>query len=212
MYSDFYDAMQEVLEGRRYDFLTGRRVSIGQRIGDMFERFLNWLFGRFNFTLPQSGVGAGNVIAIIFVIIGFIVVVVAGIVLARAILRSREPVEYDLQDIFEELAEHNYTVRDLLAISEMANTRRAAVRYRYVAAILALDESGVITIRASATNAVILRQIKKSAPGLEATFSRMAEIFHRAWFGHKEISDEDFAAFKEVVGGLVRPHLRKGVR
>ena len=110
---------------------------------------------------------------------------------------------HDLSEIFEELAGRNYTIEQLLALGRNAGSRRIAIRYQYIAALLALDEKQTIYIRPSATNALILREIKNNAPHLTEPFSHMAETFHQAWFGHKPVSDEEFVRYNAAVEELI---------
>ncbi|MCL1843853.1 MAG: hypothetical protein FWF79_08570 [Defluviitaleaceae bacterium] len=197
----FEDAMYEVLQTRRYDLLTGRRVDIRQTVEDLFERAVAWISQRFNFNLPEGTLGNASIIAGVFSLIGIVLVIIAGVVMVRARNVSRGTARYDLSDIFEEIK--NYSVNELLQLSQIAETRRIAVRYKYIAAILSLNERGVIIIKPSATNAVISRQIKKSAPSLVASFGKIAETFHLAWFGHKILGDALFTEFNSAVEKLV---------
>jgi hypothetical protein len=118
----------------------------------------------------------------------------------RAFLRSRVPKQHTLEDIFEEMRMH--TVSDLLEMSRSAENTRIAVRYKYIAAILHLNENDIITIEPSATNAVILRQLRDT--NFSAPFSQIADAFHLTWFGHKDLSDENFQKFDLAVGAVVK--------
>jgi len=200
----FDGAMYEILQMPRYDRLMGRSLDFRQVIFEWIERLLDWIFSRLSFVFPDIPDINTGAVATIFVIVGGIVVVVAGLILMRSIIRARTLEEYDLHDIFEELADKKYTVADLINLSENAPNRRIGVRYRYIAVLLALNERQIIRIEPSATNAIILRQIKDSAPNLSAPFSKVAEAFHRAWFGHKEVSDEAFAGFLTASDTLLK--------
>jgi hypothetical protein len=184
----FNDVMQEVLKGSRYDFLTGRRVDIREMFINGLERVLTWLFGRFNFSLPGGEGGYAGVVAAVFVVIAVVLVIVAGVVVVRAYLRSRVREQHDLYDLFQEMK--HYTVKELLEMSYSAKNLREAVRYKYIAAILSLNERDIIVIEPSATSAIILRQIHAAEPTLAAPFYQVAEAFHLTWFGHKKLSGE----------------------
>ncbi|MCL1862490.1 MAG: hypothetical protein FWF78_02870 [Defluviitaleaceae bacterium] len=201
----FEQAMNEVLETSRYDFLTGRRVDIRELLGEITGRFFTWLINNLDFNMPTGIGGNARTIATIFTIIVVILIMIALVVLIRAYRRSRIPKRHNLQDIFEEIK--NHTVDELLELSNTAESRRVAVRYKYIAAILWLNENDIIVIEPSDTNKLILRQIKESAPSLVAPFSKIAEGFHLTWFGHKAFGDDDFAVFNEAVektiGGVI---------
>jgi hypothetical protein len=188
---NFNDAMQEVLQKRKYDFLTGRRVDIREAVSDFIFGIFDWLDDTFSFYLPVGRGGDVNIIVVIFSIIAILLASVAVFVLVRTYLRSRVPKKHALSDIFAEIAEKNYTVAQLLELSHSAENQRTAVRYKYIAAILSLNERDIIEIKPSATNAIILRQIKSAEPSLHAPFSKIADAFHLTWFGHKALRDED---------------------
>ncbi|MCL2198909.1 MAG: hypothetical protein FWB80_08310 [Defluviitaleaceae bacterium] len=197
----FERAMYEVLETSRYDFLTGRRVDIREWFAGLATRFFEWLFYNFDFNMPMGIGGNARTIATIFTIIVVVLVAVAMFVLIRTYLRSRVPVRHTLQDIFEEIK--NHTVSELLQLSEIAEDRRTAVRYKYIAAILWLNENNIIVIEPSDTNKLIMRQIKEAAPALVTPFSQIADGFHLAWFGHKDLGEDAFAGFNSAVETVV---------
>jgi len=200
---NFEDALNEVLQWPRYDRLTGRSTDISEIATEWIANLLDWIFDRLDFAFPDgSGINI-NTVAAIFAIVGGIVALVAGFILVRSFLRSRVPQQHDLSDIFEELARHNYTVSELIELSQRASDRRIAVRYRYIATLLALNEKQTIQIEPSATNAIIMRQVQTAAPQLATHFTMVANIFHLAWFGHKDIHDEAFQEFISAVDMLV---------
>jgi len=199
---NFQDAMNDVLQSSRYDFLTGRRVDIRDTIDELLNRFFIWLFDNFSINIPGGTGGNTGVITFIFTVIAVALVAVAGFVLIRAYLRSRVAVRHTLHDIFEEL--RNHTVAELLELSRTARNRRVAVRYKYIAVILSLNERDIIVIEPSATNAIILRQIKAAAPEYSMPFSQIADTFHLAWFGHKNLSDDVLGRFDSAVDRVVK--------
>ena len=200
----FDDAMFEVLQGRRYDILMGRRVDIQRVIAAWFERLIISILERIHLGdfegISRERLG---IIATIFAMIGVVIIVVAVVVLFRLLRRSRQNMVHDLSDIFEELSRRSYTVDELLQLSQSAQDRRLAVRYRYIAALLALNERDIIRISPSATNRLILREIQSAAPGLVSAFSQVVDVFHLVWFGHKQVSDEVFIKFAHAIHTLI---------
>jgi len=202
----FDDAMHEVLQTSRYDLLMGRRVDAGTWFSDLFARIIINLLERINISaLSINATGGANIntIATIFAVVGLIIVVVTGVVLYRTLMRAKQNMDYDLSDIFEELAHRHYTVEELLHLSHTASDRRISVRYSYIAALIALDEKEIIRISPSATNRIILQDIQRAAPDLVSPFSRLVDVFHWSWFGHKAVGDEDFLNFSGAVDTLV---------
>jgi len=208
MYTDtssFYEAMQEVLLTSRYDLLTGRRVPLRTRIMEWFFDLLDRMFSNINLDLNFMAEGVSynlSAVPIVFIVIGAILLVVAGIAIFRVLRRSRMKDEYDLSDIFEELAQKKYSINELIQLSDNAENRRIAIRYRYIAALLSLNEKQIIEIKPSATNAIILKQIKGTS--LFPIFESTADVFHRAWFGYKNISDTAYENFASVVQSILQ--------
>jgi len=198
----FYEAMQEVLQTSRYDWLTGRRVDIRTLISEWIVRFFENLFNNINLNIPTPQLGYDfNILSVIFMLVGAILLIVAAVILFRVLMRRRSIEYYDLSDIFEELKHHS--VSDLVNLSDTATDRRFAIRYRYIAALLHLNEEHIIEIRPSATNAKILAQIKETYPSLVPVFEDMADIFHRGWFGYKNISDPVYDNFATAVDSIL---------
>lgn len=199
---NFQEAMYEVLEGPRYDFLTGRRVDIRERLMELIGRVFDWLFDNFGFNFP-AGAGGDTVglVVTIMTVVALILLGIAVFVPVRAYMRSRVAKRHTLEGIFEEI--RNHTVAELLALSENAETRRVSVRYKYIAVILSLNERDIIKIEPSATNAIILRQIRTTAPEFAGDFAQIAEAFHLTWFGHKNLGDEGFEKLISAVRRII---------
>jgi len=198
----FNEAMAEVLQGRRYDRLMGRTTDIWRTIADFIERIMTALFDRINIPFPQGG-GDLRAVPIIFSFVGGLLVVIGVVVMGRLLWQARKKRAYDLSDIFAELAGGDYTVGDLMRLSDEATNRRGAVRYRYIAALLALNEAGLIRISPSATNALILRGLKKAHPTLTKPFTDLAEGYHLTWYGFREMDDTTYAAYCTACRTLV---------
>ena len=198
---NFYDAMQEVLKSDRYDFLLERRVDYSEVVNDRVEQFLRSLLESFSFEMPFSLDGNVRIVAAVFFVVAILVAVVAAYIFIRTRLNSRKiVVRHALEDIFEEMRHH--TVAELLELGNCEN-RRIAVRYKYIAVILSLNEKNIIEIKPSATNAVILKQIKATSPEFVSPFSQITENFHYTWFGHKILSDENFYIFNTAVHRVI---------
>ncbi|MCL2603913.1 MAG: DUF4129 domain-containing protein [Defluviitaleaceae bacterium] len=197
----FEEAMQEVLQTRRYDLLMGRSRNLRDTVADFIDRHITALLERLNLVMPQ-GDGDSRTIPFIFAVVGGILLAVGTAALIRMFIRARRPKVHTLSDIFGELAGKNLTAEELIGMAETAD-RRLSVRYRYIAVLLAMDEGGLIRITPSATNALILRALRDGYPLLAQPFADMADTFHLAWFGNKRVSDGDFSSFRAVCGVLM---------
>jgi len=195
---NFYDAMNEVLARRRYDRLMGRNWSPWETIDNAIDALPSPPPVQMNRTQGITSLGT------IFIIVGAIIVAIVVIVLILNYLNNRVVKEYDLSDIFEELAQRNYTVQELVHLSQTAKDKRLAIRYRYIAALLSLNERDIIHISPSATNATILNELMDSPfSSLSSAFSHTADVFHLSWFGFKDITDQGFFDFANSVSLLI---------
>jgi len=199
----FRDAVYKALESPRYDALMGRSVDFREMFFDWLGRLLVRLLDMIDINLADgSGINTA-LVANIFLFVGGVLIAVAAFVLIRAYLRYNEPEEYALYDMFDELYEERFTVQKLMELSRNAHDRRVSVRYLYIAALLSLNEKNIIRIEPSATNGIILRQIRQKAPTLLEAFSQTADTFHKAWFGNKNVSNESYQRFTRAVNMLV---------
>ena len=196
----FDEALYEVLSWRRYDRLMGRAIDVW---GWIIER-LEWLFYQIFNRLRLADDTEFNVAAIarIFGIVGIILAITAAVIIIRSLIKNRMVKDYNLHDVFEELEKRAYTVQELIALSDSVKEERYAVRYRYIAALLTLNEKQIIKIEPSATNRIIESQIRTHAPSLTPVFEQVAHTFHLSWFGFKSIGSVGYEKFAKSVSEL----------
>jgi hypothetical protein len=192
--------MYEVLQTRRYDRLMGRTWDVFDTFADFIERMFGGLRDRTDLGFIETIIGAYMITRIIAYATIFIVI--AGVVLAVIFIwRNRRVKMHSLHEIFEDLAQNDYTVESLLHMSDTAQYLRDAVRYRYIAVLLALDEGGALRLRPSMTTKVIMNELATSQKSLCPLFLKITYTYHLAWFGQKEIADID--AYTETCGTLI---------
>ncbi|MEL6272780.1 MAG: DUF4129 domain-containing protein, partial [Chloroflexota bacterium] len=85
--------------------------------------------------------------------------------------------------------------------SEKSQDYRTAVRYLYLAALLRLDEAGLIRYDPTLTNQEHLSQIDDH-PNLKDILTPIINFFDRTWYGFATISDEDYQDFRNLVDRL----------
>ena len=196
----FDDALAEVLGWRRYDRLMGRAFDAWGWILERLEWLLYQIFRRLNFQDDtEFNVAA---IAAVFGIVGILLAITAAVIIIQSLIKNRMVKDYNLHDVFEELENRPYTAGELIALSNSMKEERFAVRYRYVAALLILNEKQIIKIEPSATNRLIENQIKTHAPELAPIFAQIAHTFHLSWFGYKKIGSEDYERFSHAIKEL----------
>ena len=196
----FDEALYEVLAMRRYDRLMGRSIDMQGWLTDRLEWLFEQLFG--GLVVGEGAEFNISAIAAVFAAVGVVIVVFAAFIIVRSLLRNRAKNEHGLNALFAELQSADYTVSGLIGLSDRASDQREMVRFRYIAALLALNERQLIEVKPSATNRVIEKQLRKSSPELSPSFSAIAHAFHFSWFGFKEIGQESLYEFKNAVARL----------
>lgn len=192
--------MEAVLETSRYDALTGRGTAWQETIINFIIDTLDRIFG--NMVIPEgSSVNARWIGILLTVVIG-ILITVAAFIFYKMIKESRSRKSYS--DIYDEIVNKAYTAQELIELSKQSQDQRISVRYRYIAALLAMNQERIVKIEPSFTNAIIEKQIKKSKPELSEPFSQVADVFHRTWFGKKVISENEHEIYVKSSDTLIR--------
>jgi hypothetical protein len=75
---------------------------------------------------------------------------------------------------------------------------RSAVRYLYLAAVLSLDERGLLRFDKALTNREVLRQTSTHAQ-LKSELRPVVETFDQVWYGLQPISDEQYHEYEQQV-------------
>jgi hypothetical protein len=82
-----------------------------------------------------------------------------------------------------------------------AGDLRQAVRYLYLSALLFLQERGFLRFDRSLTNREYLNLVRHS-PELFQRLSAVVEVFDRVWYGYENLSNEDFAQYRQLALAL----------
>ena len=196
----FDEALAEVLQLSRYDRLMGRSFDFWGFVLGRFEWLIEQIVSRLNFDTDVEF--NTSVIAAIFGIVGIILAITAAFIILRSLVAGRRSRSYNLHEVFRELENREYTVHELISLSDRVQEERFAVRYRYIAALLILNEKQVIKIEPSATNKIIEAQIRNQAPHIGPLFAQIAHVFHLSWFGYKKIGTDGFRSFASSIDEL----------
>jgi len=209
---DFYPAMQEVLLGRRYDVLTGRAIDYQQVIRDALLNLLETIFREFldllrnlNFNVPDAMDYNVQAIAAVFLIVTGVLLALALFWIVYLLLKRRSKAakaEASISSLFDDIANKRFTLADLLKISnEHAKNGqyREAVRHRYIAMLVNLNEKQMIRVEKHKTNAQLSYEIHTAFPALAKPFDTVVDIFQKSWFGLKPVDYHDFILNAEEV-------------
>ena len=192
----FDEAMGQVLRQRRYDRLMDRAFDLDRIINELIIRFVNWLLG-LDIQVPDIPAADTSFFAVIFTAGAILVAAAAGCAIFFAVKRRKKRLK-TMEEIFEELKTKNLDSNDLrrLARECAADGRlREAVRYVYIGVLWQIAEANVILLSAAKTNNQLKREVARNAGHLSAPFNEAVNVFNIAWFGHKPLSADAYAAY-----------------
>ena len=204
----FDETMREVLRGAKYDKLTGRAIDFRKILTDLVQRVLEFIFSRLDIRLPDWTDYNTSLFLYIFIGIAAIILlaVVAAVIIIISKRRAKKEISHDLSDIFEEIERKQYTVAELFALSDgcaAESNYREAVRYRFIAILLSLNERRVIRIGRSKTNAQLVNELSFSAPALSDIFRETVHQYQLSWFGYKETGIERYGSYAKNAEALI---------
>ncbi len=85
---------------------------------------------------------------------------------------------------------------------------RSAVRFLYLAALLKLDERGLLRYDRSLTNREVLRRVR-GRPDLVAHLRDVIDVFDRVWYGFQRIDADGYRQYADDVRALDRMRLER---
>lgn len=195
--------MQEVLYWPQYDILTGRAIDYQQVLMEALGRAILNLLERINFNMPASGDYNLQAITTAFIIAAALLLLAASMAITYTLLtrksrRAKRAADYFSKAVFEDISNKRFTLSDLLRIKEeyaQNDQFRDAVRYYYIAVLVALNDKKTIEVDKSKTNDQLAQDIKDAAPALFEPFTSVIDVFQRTWFGMKGMDEERYSRF-----------------
>jgi len=196
----FDESVSRVLANPKYNILTGRAVDIRQRAADLASRFVDTILRRLLERLDFPGLtvsdAGSRILYGAFILAGVITVVFIAYFIVKRFRRGRA--RRYASELFDGVDVESVTVDGLFTkAGEFAahKSYRDAVRYGFIAVLLALDKRDVITLHEYKTNGQLKREVKRSAPPDYEVFAVAADAFNRAWFGSHAMDDAAYDAF-----------------
>jgi hypothetical protein len=166
-------------------------------LGDL----LDWLFRLLARLLePAVRAGAGSSSLIGWLAFGVGLLALAAI-LAYIIVKVRRGTTRDARARTDDDPEANLTAaaaREQAATLASGGDYRAAVRFMYLAALLRLDERGLLRYDRALTNREYLDRLGDNA-ALRAQLAPVVETFDRVWYGYAPLDAPGFEQYRRTV-------------
>lgn len=191
-----FDKLSLVLARREFQPTPEPPPSPLQEWIEAFNRWLDRLLARLMTAEQTSALG-----------IDWIILIVGGLALAgvafffwrnvRAHLVREATLAQDAANSHGLSASHAAKQARLLAAT--ANYREA-IRFMYLAALLTLDERGILRYDKALTNREVLRRAAQSGdPALAQAMSSVVETFDRVWYGYAPVDDEAYQSYTQRI-------------
>ena len=197
--------LKEILAKQEYQWVEEAPPSpLEEWLSGLFERFANWLFNMLEGTLSSTGLRVWQLILI--GLSALAILFVLGYVwrgLRRAVTAETE---LALNDQIEENLSAGAALSKAQTMSNSGDYRMA-VRYLYLAALLQLEERGLLRYDRSRTNREYLWDIKRRSsaapvPGLFDDFAEVVDVFDRVWYGYQPLDQTAYETYSDKVAQL----------
>lgn len=168
----------------------------------LFERFLRWLGD----LLPDASPDTRGLFDAIVGVVGVIVIGVLVFFVVRMVRRNLH--KGDTLDTFGEIPIHATEAQEKATTAAGSGDFREAMRLLYLAALLHLDEVGLLRFDRTLTNQEVLATVMNRAP-LHEALRPVVTQFDRVWYGHAPFGETDFQQMQGQIETLRRMHPTK---
>ncbi|GIV89281.1 MAG: hypothetical protein KatS3mg055_1799 [Chloroflexus sp.] len=175
------------------------------------EQFFEWLFGlleRLNPPLPEVPIdgpqsdASSNLRPFVWIGIGLAMLIFGGVLffwIREVRLTTQAPKQQTPTAEADPITCSE--AQRLAAAARQAGDRRSAVRYLYLAALLWLDEQGLLHYDRSLTNREYLQQLR-DRPSLRDRLAPVVNTFDAVWYGQQVIDEQAFARYEQQVAAI----------
>jgi len=204
----FYQAMQEALESPRYAVLRGDFDGILDRVLNLLDRLMEWLFDMFN--VEFSGVGDGvdlSILSGIFMAVAIFIAAAAVIFFVQLYLKRRRKKGIYSDEIFEDFRNNRLSFDEIMARAKKhddENNPKEAVRYRYLGMIMLFSVKEIVDVKDSMTGSQFVRESAKNMPSLQDGAQDTINMYYNLFFGHKSVSSDAYKAHLEVYDAVMK--------
>jgi len=170
------------------DFLETMRKSMEEWLLELLKRI---------FDQPMTSTPFTGGVSTAMVILGIVVLVALGITVAglfSGMFRRTQAVHGILgETITEETTPDSLMEKGRIA--EQSGDRRQAVRYGFIAVLLKMHRARMVFLDDAWTNQELYRHLEGSRFASLSSLKAVMEGFNAAWYGHKDLNGEVFAAW-----------------
>jgi len=203
----FEEGLEVVLQRPKYDFLTGRRVPLRQRITEFILDLISRLLELINIDVEFSPHNAtGNVVVgLFYVFVAVSILVLLYVILRFYFKRKRRKAIFD--DIFTEFKNNKLSFNQLLELSdkcELDKNYKDALRYQYIALIMIFVNKNILIVPDSMTGGQLIQKIKQNANEFLDGTASTVNTFYTLYFGKKSITDEVYKIHKVKYNETIR--------
>jgi hypothetical protein len=198
----------QILQSVR-DRLALDRPTIWQRIGRWIEDLIDALMPD---RMPQGATSAAQIGSQLLV---WTIVIVGGVLLAillsywlRSLLGGILADRFLNRRADDEIPQSAAEARTQAQQLAEAGNFRSAVRQLYLAALLHLDEQGILRFHRDQTNREVLAQTEDGS-AVRAHLQPVVETFDRVWYGVREPDRQAFETYRHEIDGLMAENEEK---
>ncbi len=205
----FNKTVEEVLSKPEHIRLRGDYLSLGERIERYIKEWLERLINGVGYETRDIEPLSPEVLRglMIIGIILIIIIAVFIILMAKGLIGKNRKTKTILGEVIDEKA----TVASIKNKSQkckMGGNYREALRYDFIALLLGMNEIGIIYLDEAKTNREIIDALNKNKYDKTENFIRLSAIFNETWYGHKEMDEEKYNGWEEIINPLLSEVLK----
>lgn len=200
---EFNRAINKVLEHKEYSHLKNSILNFVDSIKESIKKVLYDTINRV-FKNISDGDKVSDSVSTIFVIIGFLIIVVIIIYIGIKICNVFNK-DTRIKEILGEKIDNKTTpktLRDKAAILVNTHDFREAIRYDFIALLLLLHEKNIVYLEESKTNEEIYDYLHKNDFFMLSEFKSLVNTFNSAWYGNKLCSKEVYEKWNQELDAL----------
>jgi hypothetical protein len=193
--------LDAVLKDPRFHPARPFWAPVADWITQLRNRIIQWLFDRLT---NSPGTFSGFGVVLVLLVAGLACLLARG-ALSRLVVEASDMMETETPGTSAAAEERSRA-------ASVAGNQREALRYLFLATMLALQEHGALELRPGLTNREYLRQMRRQMPNdpsLEAGLDELVDTFDAVWYGHVPFGAADLDRMRAVSQRILRTVARE---